>query len=328
MGRKSGYDLPPGTRRPSQPPGTQPAAPASQGGPPATNAGDSSQGSQRGGNRQGPFASGFNHQQVPPVSSTGFNTSPLPMGFIPAHRPGERCAASAYDSAREYAAVETGRLERRRHVPEGSSGLQNEVLNLEGPVSLPPVRAVARIGGSRRQAAPSRSGQPAPVMAAPPSRIPSAASGVVNQESQATVWARVEFARRFPSSPFATREQVAQLEREYEVQLAAWQRSRVSRAHETGTFFFFSSPSPPFIAHSLPYWSVRMISPTYGGVSLVAPSLLAFVYPAPFPRSPTHHKHLSFSISNQDFTRSSLTPLSRPCFGPPNRQPDRSVRFP
>lgn len=259
MGRRSGYDrsgLPqgaPGARRDGQPPGAHDhnrAAPASQGGPPSTLTGSSNQGSRQGGS-QGLRASGTN-QQVPPGSSRGNAT--LPAGFVPAHHPGERRASHEYDSAREYAAVETGRLERQRPVPEGSSGLQREVLNLEGPAEMPPVRAVPRVGGRGSGSVPGP--QPLSHMqptlkAAPSSSLPppGRASGVASQGSErARVWAASEYARRHPFAqhPVPSAHELASLVREYQVLTAAG-HAGVSSAHGTGMFCF-----PSF--HISLYW--------------------------------------------------------------------------
>lgn len=275
MGRRSGYDrtgLPPnapGARRTSHPPGrpdhNSEAAPARQGAQPTSITG-SETASETVGGSQGSSVPGLltNSQQAPPASSRGNNNTPLPAGFVPAHQPDERRAPQEYDSAREYAAVETGRLPQQPRVPEGRSRLAQEVRLLDGPAEMPSVRAVPRVRAGGRGAASGAGPQP-PFMqqpartAASSSTIPPRrrASGVATQGSdQARAWARSEYVRRHPLTPVPSPHEFAALIREYE-EAAAARAAGSSTALGTGTCFTFLQLA--FNLFGLPFQSLPIL---------------------------------------------------------------------
>lgn len=250
MGRRSGYDrsgLPlgaSGAARNDQTPTQQnhnlQAAPATQGAQSSSITDTQPQGITGSGWRsQTSILTSEYAQSIRPATGTHNLMNVQSQGFVPAHPPGPDIAAADIDSAREYGGVVSGRLQQQPQVPEGRSGLRNEVRRLDGPTDLPSVRAVPRHTTGSRGLTSATQTQQSNRMAAPmPLSTSVGASGVTNQGP--SLWKhtflRAEYARCNPQSPLPTsQEQLDDLARELEAKMAG-RAADVSATQGTGTY--------------------------------------------------------------------------------------------
>lgn len=256
MGRRSGYDrsgLPAGAlgatksdQTPTQQNHNLRATPATQGAPSSSSTVTQPPGITGSGSRsQGLTLTSEHAQSTSPASRARDLMSVQPHGFVPAHAPGPSIAASDFDSAREYGGIVSGRLQQQPRVPEGRSGLRNEVRRLDGPTDLPSVRAVPRHAVRTRVIAPSlmnpaaHTQQLARMVAPMPLSMSGAASDVTDQglSRRMDTFIMAEYAHLNPQSPLPTsQKQLDDLARELEVERAA-QATGVSAARGTGTYF-------------------------------------------------------------------------------------------